>query len=77
MRLIYLTHSRARTGVKSRTYDAVHVGACAEGIDSYGCLCRQGFSGCNCLEEVDECASTPCRFGGACNPMVRLIAYEP
>ena len=52
-------------------------GACAEGIDSYGCLCRQGFSGCNCLEEVDECASTPCRFGGACNPMVRLIAYEP
>ncbi|XP_037706510.1 sushi, nidogen and EGF-like domain-containing protein 1 isoform X5 [Choloepus didactylus] len=39
---------------------------CVTGNPSYTCSCLAGFTGRRCHLDVDECASQPCRNGGAC-----------
>ncbi|KAM4028087.1 cubilin isoform 1-T1 [Anomaloglossus baeobatrachus] len=41
-------------------------GVCKPGISSYICECHSGWSGDNCTENINECASNPCRNGGIC-----------
>ena len=32
----------------------------------FQCVCRAGYGGSTCAEDIDECLSTPCQNGGAC-----------
>ncbi|XP_078582053.1 cubilin-like isoform X2 [Branchiostoma floridae x Branchiostoma japonicum] len=35
--------------------------------NGYRCNCDPGFTGTNCDQNIDECASNPCQNGGTCN----------
>jgi hypothetical protein len=35
-------------------------------VNSYICLCTNGYSGYNCEADKNECASSPCLHGGTC-----------
>ena len=35
-------------------------------IGGYDCACMTGYTGAKCVEDVDECARTPCGEGGTC-----------
>ncbi|XP_069067650.1 cubilin [Pleurodeles waltl] len=41
-------------------------GQCIATISSYLCQCDPGWTGTNCTENVNECASNPCQNGGRC-----------
>ncbi|XP_069815839.1 cubilin [Dendropsophus ebraccatus] len=41
-------------------------GVCKPGVSSYICECHSGWSGTNCTENANECASNPCQNGGVC-----------
>jgi Notch-like protein len=36
---------------------------CFDYIDSYVCICEDGWDGENCAENIDDCASNPCSNG--------------
>ena len=38
----------------------------AEGQGRYDCACFDGYTGDDCAQNVDECASQPCQHGGTC-----------
>ncbi|XP_071790422.1 zonadhesin-like [Asterias amurensis] len=42
-------------------------GDCNDLLDSYNCSCFPGWTGFNCTEDIDECASNPCINGGTCD----------
>ncbi|XP_069504454.1 cubilin [Ambystoma mexicanum] len=41
-------------------------GQCITTILGYVCQCDPGWTGTNCTENINECASNPCQNGGAC-----------
>ena len=41
-------------------------GTCVDGINSYNCQCKHGYTGDQCESNIDECASSPCLNGGTC-----------
>lgn len=41
-------------------------GTCVDGINSFSCRCRPGFTGPFCQYEINECESQPCKNGGTC-----------
>ena len=42
-------------------------GSCQEKKDGSAiCLCSPGYTGPDCSQDVDECASSPCQNGGFC-----------
>ena len=43
-------------------------------IGAYSCRCPAGFSGPECAQNLDDCASKPCENGGVCADGV--VAYE-
>lgn len=46
-------------------------GTCLDGVNSYTCHCRAGFTGTHCQHEIDECQSQPCLNGGVCHDGVQ------
>ncbi|XP_044150585.1 LOW QUALITY PROTEIN: cubilin [Bufo gargarizans] len=45
-------------------------GVCKPGISSYICECYLGWTGMNCTENINECASNPCQNGGLCTDKI-------
>lgn len=37
-----------------------------DGVNSFSCLCRPGYTGAHCQREADPCLSRPCLHGGVC-----------
>lgn len=54
------------------THSPCHTGECVKIDDqNYTCInCLSGYTGKNCSELIDYCASTPCKFNGTCLPKV-------
>ena len=50
-------------------------GICSDDVDEYSCRCTRGWSGENCGENVDECASSPC-LHGQCSDLVAAYSCE-
>ncbi|KAH0627496.1 hypothetical protein JD844_003261 [Phrynosoma platyrhinos] len=42
----------------------------------YNCVCDPGWTGANCTENIDDCASNPCQHGGTCTDMVNGYSCE-
>ncbi len=51
-------------------------GTCVDGINSFTCLCRAGYSGAQCTTDINECASTPCQNGGTCVDAVNSFSCQ-
>ncbi|XP_072010324.1 cubilin [Engystomops pustulosus] len=45
-------------------------GECKAGVSSYICVCHSGWTGTNCTDNVNECASSPCQNGGICMDII-------
>ncbi|XP_035671992.1 fibropellin-1-like, partial [Branchiostoma floridae] len=41
-------------------------GTCTNFVASYSCSCKNGWTGTDCDQHIDECASNPCWLGGTC-----------
>ena len=51
------------------TMKPCHLNATAQCINhagTYQCVCKQGFNGKNCYQNIDDCRSNPCQNGGMC-----------
>lgn len=44
-------------------------GTCVDGINSFTCLCPEGYNDATCLSQVDECRSNPC-IHGQCQDLI-------
>lgn len=44
-------------------------GTCVDGINSFTCLCPEGYNDATCLSQVDECGSNPC-IHGRCQDLI-------
>ncbi|CAH8492945.1 unnamed protein product [Heterobilharzia americana] len=44
----------------------MHSAICVNGLESYECICEEGFSGKQCENPIDLCQPNPCQNGGYC-----------
>ncbi|CAF1047784.1 unnamed protein product, partial [Rotaria sordida] len=44
------------------------------GGTTYGCRCREGYTGVYCENNINECASNPCLGGGTCYDLINAYA---
>ena len=49
-------------------------GSCVDKVNDFKCFCAPGYTGRMCNEEINECASNPCKNGGTCQDLIN--AYE-
>ncbi|XP_068740086.1 neurogenic locus Notch protein-like isoform X3 [Montipora capricornis] len=40
--------------------------SCVNNNSDYTCICKSGYKGKNCEQDINECLTTPCRNGGTC-----------
>jgi len=52
----------------------VNGGTCVDGINSYSCSCRAGYTGTNCATDINECSSSPCVNGATCNDEINSFS---
>ena len=45
-------------------------GSCEDGINSYSCECKEGFTGARCETNVDDCDGVICQNGGTCQDVI-------
>ena len=41
-------------------------GKCIDGVNSYSCICSNGYTGTHCTVNIDDCDPNPCQNGGTC-----------
>ncbi|XP_060586361.1 fibropellin-1-like [Ruditapes philippinarum] len=46
------------------------VSNCTDGASDYICHCKPGYTGKNCLTEINECSSYPCQYGSTCVDLI-------
>ncbi|XP_067326675.1 cubilin [Anolis sagrei] len=51
-------------------------GQCLVTISGHNCVCDPGWTGANCTENIDDCASNPCQHGGTCTDRVNGYSCE-
>jgi len=47
--------------------DPCYFGKCTDGVNSYTCQCKPGYTGKNCNLDIDECLPKPCYHGTCYN----------
>lgn len=52
-------------------------GTCKDGINTYTCECRFGYTGTNCEKPyINKCHSNPCQNGGTCRDGIDAFTCE-
>ncbi|CAG0900462.1 unnamed protein product, partial [Cyprideis torosa] len=54
----------------------LHGGTCVSAGANYSCLCKDGFKGKQCEENLDDCSPYPCYNGGLCKDGVNSFTCE-
>ena len=47
-----------------------------ENPTNYSCVCEPGWTGLDCSEDIDECASDPCQNGATCTNLLNAFECE-
>uniref|UniRef100_A0A671QBF0 Neurogenic locus notch homolog protein 1 n=1 Tax=Sinocyclocheilus anshuiensis TaxID=1608454 RepID=A0A671QBF0_9TELE len=62
--LLFLTGSMCNINIDDCALNPCHNGGtCIDGVNSFTCLCPEGFRDATCLSKHDECSSNPCIHG--------------
>ena len=48
----------------------LHEAECIDGINSYECVCRPGYTGTLCETNINDCEPNPCANNGVCTDLV-------
>ena len=51
-------------------------GVCVDGIDSYSCDCKGGFTGDRCETNTDDCEEVICQYGGTCQNEINSFSCD-
>lgn len=61
---------------KCRSNPCLNGGTCVNTGDYYQCICRDGFEGNHCQDDVNDCIPQPCYNGGKCIDGVNWFLCE-
>lgn len=59
-----------------RSNPCLNGGTCVNTGDYYQCICKDGFEGSNCQDDVNDCIPQPCQNGGKCIDGVNWFLCE-
>ncbi|KAK8778956.1 hypothetical protein V5799_019716 [Amblyomma americanum] len=54
----------------------VNGGTCVDAVNSYKCICPEGWEGPHCSKNRDECQPNPCHNGGKCTDLIADFLCE-